>query len=477
MESLSISNFKAFEQRIDIPINKKNCLLFGENGSGKSSIYEAIKIIFFSGKIESEEISSTLTPEDTEQAKNDLYSSFNNKSTNNDFTLLVDSTDYKNLIRANYQVFMFSSREKQIPSKIELPILLSSAYFNIIEDIGTFISQNYQMIEYEVNQRLKEFKEDSISIQIDNTQNFRCIISDNARNLIMGDKINIYFNEAKINLIILLLLLTIVQLAKDTSPGKTKILVLDDFITSLDSSNRVFLIKYILKEFSDFEKLIFTHNISFYNLIMFIINEIHNEANTWHFYNLYEFKGTHKLYKKSLIEKVADIQNTYDSIANGSSSQSLEDIGNRIRKKFEMSLHKISKHFMIGVVEENSKILDQLCKNKPLYFKKENDKIKIIYNLVEEIRKRINKSNTTNLKADLNNIISSYEMQNQDKMRDIIKNLKLYQKTTMHPLSHAQGSMGISTFHSREIEESLLLLTKLELMIDSIEKNRNVINV
>ncbi|MDL2257228.1 AAA family ATPase [Bacteroidales bacterium OttesenSCG-928-I14] len=475
MESLDIGYFKAFSTQIKIPIDRKNCLLFGENGSGKSSIFEAIKIIFFSSKIESQEISSTLTPEDAEQAKNDLYSSFNNKTANRNFSLTINDSDYISFTKAGYQVFMISSKDRVIPNRIELPVLLSSICFDFKGDINDLINEDCELIELEVNSRLKEFKEGNISIRIDKTQNFRCIISDSDRNITFGDNISTYFNEAKLNLIILLLLLTIVQLSKDSN--KSKVLVLDDFITSLDSSNRMFLTRYILKEFDGFQKLIFTHNISFYNLTMFVINEIDRDTDNWYFYNLYEFDLLHKLYKKSLIEKASDIQNAFNSIADPSNQQSLDDIGNRIRKKFEMSLHKISKHFMIGVVEENSKLLDQLCSNKFLYLKKENNKIKTIYNLIDEISIRLANLNETNLKADISNIIATYKILPSDKMRNTIRNLKLYQKVTMHPLSHAQGSIGLPTFHIREIEESLLLLVELELMIDSIEKRRDIVNV
>lgn len=39
IESIEIYNFKLFEKSFTLPVNRKNVLLFGENGSGKSSIY------------------------------------------------------------------------------------------------------------------------------------------------------------------------------------------------------------------------------------------------------------------------------------------------------------------------------------------------------------------------------------------------------------------------------------------------------
>ena len=43
MKKIKLKNFKAFESEIELKNPQaKNILLFGENGSGKSSIYEAL---------------------------------------------------------------------------------------------------------------------------------------------------------------------------------------------------------------------------------------------------------------------------------------------------------------------------------------------------------------------------------------------------------------------------------------------------
>ena len=39
IDNISIQNFKFFNERFDLPVESKNVLLYGENGSGKSSIY------------------------------------------------------------------------------------------------------------------------------------------------------------------------------------------------------------------------------------------------------------------------------------------------------------------------------------------------------------------------------------------------------------------------------------------------------
>lgn len=47
MEKLEINHFKAFGSRIAFILSaqRKNLLLYGENGAGKTSVYEALKLL------------------------------------------------------------------------------------------------------------------------------------------------------------------------------------------------------------------------------------------------------------------------------------------------------------------------------------------------------------------------------------------------------------------------------------------------
>lgn len=94
MNNLSIEGFKVFSEAVDILIEDKNMLLYGENGSGKSSIFEAIKIIFLRDVLEKRKISITATPEEEIQLRNDLYNSYNRHSTN-PFKIKINNIDYK----------------------------------------------------------------------------------------------------------------------------------------------------------------------------------------------------------------------------------------------------------------------------------------------------------------------------------------------------------------------------------------------
>ncbi|PXV66928.1 AAA domain-containing protein [Dysgonomonas alginatilytica] len=462
MEKLFINYFKAFSEELELKIGNKNLLLYGENGAGKSSIYEAIKYIFFQDKIEGLKIRTTITPEEKQQQKNDLKSSYNNKQVNNPFQLKINNTDYDSFNKIDYQVFMISSEDILVKSNISLEDVMRTCYFNI-GDTDIFLNNYYDLIESEVNLILKrDFKED-IRISIDNSDNFKCIIIDDPKNLRRKEELKNYFNEAKLNLIILLLLFTIIHIAEDSS--KKRLLILDDFVTSMDASNRTYLINHVLSTFCNFQKIILTHNISFYNLIMFVINEINIENPKWDFCNLYELNNSHKVYQKSLIEKVSCIRTDFNA-----GGYNITELGNRIRKKIEILLYEFSKLMMIGAVEESKNILSSILNDKSIYY----DNNKTGYDLINDVKIILADGNDRDLRNRICNKIDSYGKINHSQLKSILKNLKLYQKVTMHPLSHA--TIGLTTFTVKEIIECLDLLEKIESNLKGCI-NGNVVNL
>jgi len=458
MKKLELINFKAHKKsddgktlQIDLTDSKNNFLLYGDNGAGKSSIYEAIKIIFFKDRI-SEEIPSANTEEEQEQIISDFWSQYNNKISNENFEININDSSYLNFSINHYQTFMFSLDELFIEDSIKLDNLLTKLYFNLNSDINDFCSNKYQTIQDSVNSALESFRE-NIQIEIDKEDDYTIKIIDTHRNLESKVEIKKYFNEAKLNLITLLLIFESIKVSKDDTLNK--ILVLDDFITSLDVSNRTFLMQYIFDNFKDFQILIFTHNVYFYNLIMYLIKDIYSmdsnlNQDRWVFSNLYEINGTHKLYSKSPNNRVSKIR---DALNTGAIP---EDIGNKIRQRFEVLLYEFSKLFMIGAVEDSNNILTRIAYGQNLYFKNKKTAFDLIYEL-EEI---LDLNNPQNLQNRLKGKIQSYKQTGFRDIQDTVRKLKLYQKVTLHPMSH--GTIGQSSFTMNEINESLDLLEKFE---------------
>jgi energy-coupling factor transporter ATP-binding protein EcfA2 len=465
MNKLKLTRFKAFEAEATISLDgRKNLLLYGENGAGKSSIYEALKIVFFRAKLESQ--LTAQTPEDLEQLKAELWSSYNNKITNQNFEIEINDTSYDVFVTDNYQVFMISIEELAIENKINLKTLLEKFNFSLM-DVTALCETRHQDIEAAVNAALALFKE-TVSIEIDEEDNYSIKIIDSTRRLERTLDIKSYFNEAKLNMIVLLILINSIELSKDGQ--KSKILVLDDFITSLDSSNRTFLIRYIIEKFRDTQVLLFTHNISFYNLIMYIIGTIDRTGDKWAFCNLYEINNSHKIYMKHEIEKIQDIKTAYESLADPAPAGDIENIGNRIRKRFEILLYEYSKLLMIGAVEDSKKILDRITDGKSAYY---NNK-KTASDLVDKIEEILQEGNANNLANRLQQKINNFKNQDFSNFQKTLRELKLYQKVTMHPMSH--GVAGLSTFTTKEIEKSIELLDKMETYMNYMVDG-NVVNV
>ena len=456
MNKLSLKAFKAHRD-LSIDFNDKNFLLYGDNGAGKSSIYEAIKVVFFKDKL-SQNIPTANTPEETTQNETDFWSKYNNKNSGNDFQLEINENDYKEFDSSNYQLFMLSLDELLINQSIKLDNLLERFYFPTF-DINSFCNTNYKSIESSVNESLLAFRE-NIQIVIDEEDDYTIKIVDDIKQIESKVEIKKYFNEAKLNLVLLLLIFASIKILGRSD--KKKILVLDDFITSLDVSNRTFLMRYLFDNFSEFQLVIFTHNVYFYNLIMYLIKDIYTRDNRlkkekWNLANIYEINNEHKYYVKGSINRVKDIRDSYNAT-------NIEDTGNKIRQRFEVLLYEFSKLLMIGAVEDNKKILERIDNSQNIYFKEIGKKT--ASDLLDEVEELLAQDNPPNLQTRLREKINPYRQSGFRDIQKVIKNLKLYQKVTLHPMSH--GTIGQSSFTTNEIEESLDLLEKFETYIKDL---------
>jgi energy-coupling factor transporter ATP-binding protein EcfA2 len=457
IKSIYIKNFKAFKDEFDnlneggnLVLEGKNFLLYGDNGAGKSSIYEALKVVFF----ENSTIKKSANEEQKARYK-DFWNAYNNQQSREKFEIKINEEDYQTFPKHNYQTFMITMDKFCLNQYISLNELLTNFHLDI-EKIENFCKNNYQSIENSVNTKLEEFREKNITISIDEENDFKVKIKDTNRNLERNDNLYQYFNEAKLNLIVLLLLFEAIK--KVQQSNRTKLLVLDDFITSLDVANRTFIMQYILEGFpiKEFQIFIFTHNVYFYNLIMFLVKE-----DEWKFGNLYEIDNEHKIYLKDNVDTVSKIRDFYDK-----NKHNIDPVGNKIRRRFEVLLHELSKLILVGTVEDSKTILDRVQSNKTIYLKKEKKKYKTASDLVDEICNLL--QSTQNLQ-DIKKTISEYKKNDIILMQKTIEKLKVYQKVTLHPLSH--GKVGQTSFTIKELESSLDLLEKLEKNIVSLSKS------
>lgn len=467
MEKLFIEDFKAFSEAVDIELtNCKNLLIYGENGSGKSSVYEALRYIFFKDLVEGKNIPVSILSTGgaaAQAAKDTLRNSFNNRQTNNSFQIKINDTDWKTF-HPDYDILMISQSELQTRYEFEIGKMISNLYCTINDSSFSLSSSECEELEFDINFNLEEFLED-VRVSISNN---KIDLNDPVRGLAISTDFSLYFNEAKLNIIMILLYFIIFQY-KTRNSTKKRIVILDDIVSSLDSANRVFLIKYLLNNFNlEKDQIIFmTHNTGFYNLMVHQIKD----ASKWMYLNLYEIGGKHKCYINAEDNVLDDIESRLKS-----PSVNINEIGNLLRKKFESLLHQYAMLFSVNALEENRILIDRLSSKKVFYHKIETQKDQSVYDLIDKIDKTINSTNKTNLDTRIKNNINKYKIADRDvnMMKDCLKNLKLYLKVTMHPLSHYSGGI-VTNCTAKEIQTSLNILKDFERNLLSIKDQKSLV--
>ncbi len=307
---IRISNYKYFHGDFIFPaegtFNSKNVLMYGENGSGKSSIYKALgyltKLKFDTIDKEKNIFCGDESPQ--------IEFNFNNGREliiDSDLTELPESVDflkglsvfrpmldYKKLLRVHYspsgdsdginlydmlrEIFKeFAVKDGLVLSEIKEPPVYFEALQKIVNDIlmeetNTYIS--YFDTDFKINRFVfrQEFTGDGslkpvITIEI----NFKENILDNYHT---------FLNEARLSaLAISLYFAAIRKLLGTLKVDCLKLLVLDDLLISLDMSNRFRLLDILKAEFTDFQIFFFTHDKELF--------EIYKNKMDWEKYEIY----------------------------------------------------------------------------------------------------------------------------------------------------------------------------------------------
>ena len=453
ISSIKLKNFKAFNDTPDngmlnITLDGKNLLIYGDNGSGKSSIYEALKLSFYKRRL----LANIIVPDEEKESviETVLAREYDNKYANgfevdvNGTKTYADSTindfDFEVSLLNLYSTIV--TAEKRAESKrdtykfLNLKTLLEREFLSIHV---TYEEQDFSELITNVNAQLQAFKED-IQIALDIDLNIK---------IDEEEHLNLYFNEAKINLVILLLLFESIYLYSDRSTKS--VIVLDDIITSLDMANRTFLLKYILERFTpnSFQLIILTHNLEVYKLVEFIKNDIVKNNNKFISGQLFEINNIIKFLDKNFIN-LSDIEKEIENDPTKA--------GNMMRRKFEFLIHTLARELIIGSNDEADKIVKFLGKSKKVYLKKVGDNNYTANDLVSKIEEKI--TNETSV-AEIRTLINSYKISPAkiEEISKIINGIKLYRKVIMNPLSHNEAP-----FATKELYESLDLLRRLDEM-------------
>lgn len=469
INNLKIEHFKAFRDMAELKVEDKNVLIFGENGAGKSSLFQALKLVFHRKKIiELHNITSITDLNERQRAENDFLNSYNHQqSPLTNFNIEINGVDYKLFNTSGYAVSMISRDDIRVEDKIDVAKVLGEALVGIA-DPATFIIDTKDTIETLVNHFLKEyFFEENMTVElVYNKPNWFLRITDSNRgNLTRYENLTEFFNEAKLHIIKILLLFTAVLYNGAKERGDIRILVLDDVITSMDAANRTLFVRLLNKYFGEYQMVVMTHSISFFNMADYSLSIAYGQKADWKRYQIVEHDGSSEIMEKESQDYASNINKEYKKAKQ--KGLPLDPIGNLIRKRFEFLVGEVAKLLYTGGIAESSRLIEAVNTPKKLYYEYDGSKTKTVYDLVDELVGIIEAAPVSTLRTDLKNVIDRYVSGDEvDKLRETICELAIYQKVSMHPMSHAAGTVPITA--TKEIERSITLLMLLEKQLGTL---------
>jgi energy-coupling factor transporter ATP-binding protein EcfA2 len=298
IEKIRFFNYKFFHGEFDLSVNGENLLVYGENGSGKSSVYKALELLAeksFAGFEKSINIFAQDDEVQVEFAFNngqeliispDLEEMPDHVDFISGLSIFKPMLDYKKLLSVHYAPTMNQDRinlyymfrklldnypveqggKKTILAEIED----LTEYFRLLESIleTDFLKtiNKYLEIYFKTDFNIDRFE---YKTKIDkNTGTVTPVI-----NLILDyqeysiEKYHTFLNEARLSaLAISIYMVAIKRLIDVLETDSLKILVLDDLLISLDMGNRLKLLEILKNEFSDFQIFFFTHDRELYEL-------------------------------------------------------------------------------------------------------------------------------------------------------------------------------------------------------------------
>jgi energy-coupling factor transporter ATP-binding protein EcfA2 len=501
INKINLKNFK-FHKELNFDIDN-NCLIYGENGTGKSSIYLALHskcyqedIVQYTNftcedsdivnvDIDLKQDNNTIPLEDdilndnyntiyfinhtlleTITNSSNIYELFGNKFNIYFKTILNDFFDRFNKINENLKDELTDSEKIQIQSNKRKDIINEfELFFSILEDkaneIVNFLEEDFNITFIYDWQLIKDnnglYKTPQITLLIDGKS-----------------KLRTNFNEAKLKLTSFAIYFAMIKIQeKDNLTNEFKLLVLDDFLTSLDMANRKLIVQYILDNFKDYQKIILTHNIQFNNIVKKLLKHYNIE-------NTYEYK--HLFLTKEENGYTANIKDKNTNYLNDARDQlkigEYHISGNMIRKEFENIAEELKQILQLGQTESLNKIIELVNKNENenFYFEPnhiiEELKDKFIH-LSDKINDNLQDTAIKNICHEKIQKINTYfhEKSNKEKFKslvEIINKLEFYKNIAFNASSHREKDIEI---YRQDCERGISLLEKLNKYISVLKKD------
>ena len=454
INNIELKNFKVHSfLSFDI---KGNCLLYGENGVGKSSIFEAL----YSNLYHNKRIKKNIDIREKYKNRNhkdkslEVKINFDNGSSllrldnelknleliNNTNIFMANERILNNLVENDFYKVLSQSLIEHFPKLKEL--LVYETFKRAInrneikeEEIKPYLTEfniafkklfNEHINKDDINNILKEGFNENFKIDFDIADSYKDEfkfyypkITLKIDDLDHENDLYNYFNEAKLKLISISIFLYLIK--KNQNPSSNlNLLILDDFLTSLDMSNRKLIIQYIFDNFTNYQKIIFTHNIHFSNLIQNLLKS-RDETNDWELKNIFS-----RIIDSNLESIIYNKESNYILIAESNlKNDNISIAGHILRKEFERIIEELRIINGVGAKEKLSNTIDEILKG--------NDSTDI----------------------------------NRSKLIKLLKKAKFYQDIVMHPASHEVYS---SDFTTKEVNGAIIVLKELNKYINSLTK-------
>ena len=327
IKQLTLNHFRAFYGEHTFNFDGQNVLLYGENGSGKTSLYYALKTLIKAGSgVENEEVNKYFNPKsDTFLGNAFAYANAPDESLSLD-VVFDDESNYtltegeapqedkrlKHTFLFNpflhykrvLQVYISSRREihkennlytffKTILQGYPLDLeqnrfLIDLANEDNAEAFDKHLKGIIQDLKEDFSNYLLAFNNDIKLVEIDLEEatikfaNPKILLNVSFFNRELP-KYHHFLNEARLSSLALSLYFAIIKkIYKEINKECLKILVLDDLLLSLEMANRAIVLKILEKEFSDFQIIFLTHDKALFN---FFKNRTDDKK--WKYFEMY----------------------------------------------------------------------------------------------------------------------------------------------------------------------------------------------
>ena len=470
MDTLQLDCFKAFATPFELTPQGRNMLIYGENGAGKSSIAEALRIAFHHERLFRRFARKGVNPD---EEKTRFIRSYAHRGDVMEFltSILIDGIPYDRLDLTSRHCAVITrdtilasrrSMEDMLAYKpdtinfLQLTNAADYAFWPDTEDLKTV--EYLQEVVDEVNSLLETRFHETLGIDIEN-QEMYIWMTDKKTGLFASEDLHRYFNEAKINLVSLLLLLVTIrkEYARHASEGSQLMLVMDDVVSSLDACNRSFLAEYLLDEFASYQLIVLTHNLGFNNTFVRIL-ESKDLASRWQTVTLYVRHDGPRAYDYNAFRRCADLLRDLDNGTADNAALTIE-----ARRYFEALLIEFAKFTLLDARERANFHLRRLQSDgSPFYLRMHKGRIMYADDLLEDILTVVNTDgrNSAKLRAIQDKLAAFTPSTEMTHTVALIRRLNMYEKLFIHGVTH--GGKPLPSISAKELRAVIVLLGELE---------------